>query len=177
MLVSSWVLFHGIIILTVRGPASKDVFSKNISDFQRLVVLKEPSVTLHWCLWSILLSMAKRRSRKVRLVFYSKKLFLRGFSGENEEMLWICEGPTQRDPYFRHSACIQYSKIHLSLTRAANDTFLIGAPGTRRFIPTHLTFLRLCVRLNLQFIQHTNVKHCWSHQVSLQWISYQKYLF
>lgn len=88
MLVSSRVLFHGIIILIVRGPVSKDVFPRNISDFQLLtVVLREPSVTLHWCSRSILLSMAKRRSRKVRLVFYSKKLFLRGFSGENEEML------------------------------------------------------------------------------------------
>lgn len=45
-------------------------------------------------------------------------------------------------------------------SRAANDTFLIRAPGTRRFIPTHLTLLRLCVSLNLQFIQHINAKHC-----------------
>lgn len=51
MLVSSQVLFHGIIILIVGGAASGDVFPRNICDFQLLtVVLREPSVVLHWCL-------------------------------------------------------------------------------------------------------------------------------
>lgn len=43
MLVSSQILFHGIIILIIRGPVSKDAFPRNICDFQLLtVVLRDP---------------------------------------------------------------------------------------------------------------------------------------
>lgn len=51
MLVSSQVLFHGIMILIVRGPVSKDVFPRNICDFQLLtVVLRELKVASRGCL-------------------------------------------------------------------------------------------------------------------------------
>jgi len=45
------------------------------------------------------------------------------------------------------------------------------------FSPTQLTLLSLYVSLGFRFIQHINAKHCLTHQVSLQWISYQNHLF